>query len=71
MKRVAIILAVFALVYLGSYIFVRQTYVEVWERDSNAYLLFPNTFLYYLYRPLSLVDAKVSGLRFHIGPHQS
>ena len=70
MKRALILLWVLCLIYIGSYMYVRSTYVEIWERDQNSYVLFPNTFLYYFYRPASLIDAKVSGIRVHIGPHQ-
>ena len=45
---------------------------EVWEKDGNAYVIFPDdkVYLYYLYRPLSYVDGAVTGMKFHIGQHR-
>lgn len=57
--------------YISSYIIIRQTHIEIWEKDKNAYVIFPETkILYYMYRPMSLIDEKITGMRFHIGPHQ-
>jgi hypothetical protein len=45
--------------------------MEIWEEDENAYVIFPeNKILYYVYRPVSLIDAEITGMRFHIGRHQ-
>jgi hypothetical protein len=62
----------FLLIYLASYVWIRQASIEFWEKDGQAYVIFPadKVFLYYLYRPLSYVDGKFTGMRFHIGPHQ-
>ena len=57
-------------VYIFSYLVVRQTYQEVWEKDKQTYLLFPeNKILYYLYRPLVYIDGKLTAMQFHIGQH--
>ncbi len=57
--------------YLSGYIIFRQTNTEIWEKDKNAYVIFPeNKILYYIYRPVSLIDGKITGMRFHIGRHQ-
>ncbi len=59
------------MIYLSSYVFFRQTHIEVWEKDKTAYVIFPeNKILYYIYRPLSIADGKITGMRFHIGQHQ-
>ncbi len=72
-KRVIIISILIAvLLYAISYIWFRQTRAEVWEKDGNAYVIFPEdkVYLYYLYRPLSYVDGAVTGMKFHIGQHR-
>ena len=59
--------------YVVTYAVFRQTHIEVWERDKQAYVIFPEGYgvaLYYLWRPLSYVDGAVSKMRFHIGPHR-
>ncbi len=63
---------VLILIYLGSYLFIRNSNVERWEKDQNDYVIYPQDklYLYYLFRPLSYVDSKITGMRFHIGPHQ-
>ncbi len=59
------------LLYFSGYIIFRQTNMEIWEKDKNAYVIFPeNKILYYVYRPVSLIDAEITGMRFHIGRHQ-
>ncbi len=65
-------LLMFLLVYVGSYSWFRSTHVERWDRDGRGYLIFPQSgALYYFYRPLSYIDARISGIGFHIGPHRS
>ena len=63
---------VVALFYVFSYVWFRQTRIEVWEKDGNAYVIFPDdkVYLYYLYRPLSYVDGAATGMKFHIGQHR-
>lgn len=70
-KAIAAIIVLF-LLYVLSYIWIRQTHMEVWEKDNSAYVIFPadKVFLYYLYRPLSYVDGNLTGMRFHIGQHK-
>jgi hypothetical protein len=72
-KRV-IILSIFTVVllYAFSYVWLRQTRREIWEKDGNAYVIFPadKVYLYYFYRPLSYVDGAMTGMRFHIGEHR-
>lgn len=61
------------LVYLAGYAVLRTTNAEVWDKDGETYVLFPKnpTAVYYAYRPLTYLDAALTGMRFHIGPHQS
>jgi hypothetical protein len=73
-KRVVIaavaLLAVFG-IYAGSYLIFRAKHVEVWDRDGKPYVIFPEGKMaaYYAYRPLTYIDAKCTGMGFHIGPH--
>ncbi|MEX3008412.1 hypothetical protein [Hoeflea sp. TYP-13] len=69
MKR---ILAILIGIYVLGYIVLRIANAEVWDQDGNTYVIFPNDpiALYYAYRPLTYVDGALTGMRFHIGPHQ-
>ena len=69
MKRnILISIVVTILLYFFSYIWIRQTRTEIWEKDGNAYLIFPadKVYLYYFYRPLSYVDGTITGIGFYI-----
>jgi hypothetical protein len=68
MKRnVVIAVVVLLLLYVLSYAWIRQTHMEAWEKDNNAYVIFPDdkVYLYYFYRPLSYIDGNLTGMRFH------
>jgi hypothetical protein len=73
MSRATTTLAAVLLIYTGSYLVFRQSHIEVWDRDKQAYVIFPvgpGSALYYAWRPLSYVDGAMTGMRFHIGPHR-
>jgi hypothetical protein len=73
MSRTMIVVAAVLIAYVVGYVAFRETHVEVWERDSNACVIFPPAAggaLYYLWRPLNYVDGAVTHMRFHIGPHR-
>lgn len=73
MKRNTIIftIAFLLLIYIGGYLIFRQTHVEIWEKDNREYVMFPeNKMLYYLFRPLVLIDGKLTKMQFHIGQHR-
>lgn len=71
MKGLFLIIAALAVLYAGSYGWIRLTSVGRWERDGHDYVILPRqTVVYYFYRPLMLVDARLTGMRFHIGPHR-
>ena len=61
----------FLLLYVLGYLAIRFSGMQRWERDGQDYVIFPKSpiAVYYLYRPLSWLDAKLTGQRFHIGPH--
>jgi hypothetical protein len=60
-------------IYAASYLWLRQANVEVWPRDGHRYVIVPLNarWLYYVYCPMMYLDAAVTGMRFHIGPHQT
>jgi hypothetical protein len=70
-KIVALVFT-FVSLYTLSYIWLRQTHTEIWEKDGRAYVIFPEDkiFLYYIFRPISYLDGKLTGIGFHIGPHR-
>jgi hypothetical protein len=72
MRSMRFILVVL-LLYVGGYIAFRQTHAEVWDRDKRAYVIFPESYgrpLYYAWRPLAYLDAAITGMQHHIGPHR-
>jgi hypothetical protein len=73
MSRAVLCVSFVVLLYVGTYMGFRQSHAEVWERDQRVYVMFPEgsgTLLYYLWRPLTYIDAAMTGMRFHIGPHR-
>jgi hypothetical protein len=70
-NRRKLIAALFA-VYVLSYFLFRNTNIETWDKDGNQYVIFPKNqvWIYYLYRPLTYVDSKLTTMRFHIGRHE-
>jgi hypothetical protein len=71
MKKFVTLLVV---LYIGGYVAFRQSFTETWEKDKANYVIFParpvGLALYYGWRPLSYVDAQLTGIGAHIGPHQ-
>ena len=75
MKRAIPSVVLFLLLaYLVSYMGFRSTHMEMREeREKNlSYVIFPkeHTWLYYFYRPVMYIDGAITGMRFHIGPHE-
>jgi len=69
--RFFVITVLVPLIYLGSYAYFRETRKEVSDHDKMTYVIFPeNKILYYVYRPLTIADGRLTGMQFHIGPHQ-
>lgn len=69
-KKPAAVIIVFIVLYSISYGWVRTTHSEVWERDTNSYVIFPSAAVYYIFRPATYIDGAMTGMRFHIGPHR-
>jgi hypothetical protein len=66
-------LVILCAVYLAGYIAFRQARAETWVRDGNIYVIYPEgagRVLYYAWRPLSYLDAQLTGMRSHVGPHR-
>jgi hypothetical protein len=72
MKRKVLIGAILLLsLYFLSYIWLRQSRSEVWEKGGKVYVIFPeNKILYLLFRPVSYLDNKMTGIGFHVGRHR-
>ena len=73
MARVTLLVVLAIALYVGAYVAFRQSRTEVWERDKQAYVIYPEGYgraLYYLWRPLSYVDTATTDIRHHIGPHR-
>jgi hypothetical protein len=73
MSRIISFVIATRLLYVGAYIVFRQSHVETWQRDKQAYVIFPETYggpLYYAWRPLSYLDTAITGMQHHIGPHR-
>jgi hypothetical protein len=72
-RKVVLVAVLAVLGYLISYLYIRSTSIERWEKDGQDYVIFSKepVAVYYFYRPLSMIDAALTGMRFHIGPHES
>lgn len=71
-KRAYIVIAIIALSYFLSYLVFRANNTETWAQNGKPYVIFPKSkmWVYYVYRPASYIDSKITGIGFHIGPHQ-
>lgn len=56
----------------AGYLALRLLNAEAWDKDGNTHVLFPREpiALYYICRPMTYLDGALTGMRFHIGPHQ-
>ena len=71
-KRLLLVSICVLLVYIGTYLYFRNTHIELWSKDGHSYVIFPsdNPFLYYYFRPLTYIDGLLTGMKFHKGSHQ-
>ena len=71
LKILILVLALFS-IYTLSYIRLRETRAEVWEKDGKPYVIFPadKINLYYFSRPMSYIDGRLTGIGFHIRQHE-
>lgn len=74
MSRVLRVLVLVALAYATGYAAFRAAQAERREADGQTYVIFPERgagpALYLLWRPLSRLDERLTGMRTHIGPHR-
>lgn len=73
MSRTISTLAIILLIYAMAYVAFRQTHAEMWARDKQTYVIYPESYgrpLYYAWRPLSYLDGALTGMQSHIGPHR-
>ena len=72
MKRFFVTVLLVGAVYVGTYISAADVTREaLGSRDGHNYVILPQSHLvYYVYRPLTYIDAHLTGMRFHIGPHR-
>lgn len=63
----------FAVFYVGGYLLFRFMQQGVWAADGRTYVIFPDGThaLYYLWRPLMYLDGTLTGMEFHLGPHNN
>ena len=59
-------------IYIVGYAVLRTLNAEVWAKDGQTYVIFPEDppELYMIYRPLAYLDNRLTGMQFHIGPHR-
>ncbi|HEX8288751.1 MAG TPA: hypothetical protein VF556_12180 [Pyrinomonadaceae bacterium] len=70
-RKITVMVFALSLIYISGYFILRQTDQEIWESGGKVYVIFPeDKILYYLYRPMSIIDEKLTGIKFHIGPHR-
>lgn len=55
--------------YVMAYVGLRISSLEPSEHDGREYVIFGSSSSYYFFRPISYVDAALTGMNFHIGPH--
>jgi hypothetical protein len=74
MRRLATTVMLLATVYVAGYVAMRVTHAAPWAGDGHSYVIFPDDeighALYLLWRPLSRLDERLTGMRTHIGPHR-
>jgi len=72
MRKFLPLIAVAFVLYMTSYLGFRAAYQEIWQHDGKMYVIFPRQYpaLYYFFRPLTYLDGAITGMQFHIGPHQ-
>jgi hypothetical protein len=69
-RRILLGLGIAVVAYLAAYLWYRSTHAEVWARDGQRYVIFGSRATYYFYRPVAYADGALTGMSFHIGPHQ-
>ena len=71
-KSTIISITILIFLYVLTYGLFRQSNIEIWEKDGKEYVIYPSDkiYIYYLYRPLSVIVNKLTGMNSHIGQHR-
>ena len=71
MKILIRVLCVLAILYVTSYILLRSLWTHRVEDNKKIEMQFPTAqgWLHGVFSPLCHLDAAISGMTFHIGPH--
>jgi hypothetical protein len=71
MKRLLIAALVCFVLYITSYILLRSLWTHRTADNLRNEMIFPTSagWLHVLYSPLCMLDEKMSGMSFRIGPH--
>ena len=70
MKRLLTIAAVAVVLYVAAYVVYRTGHTQVWAEDGKPYIIFGSRASWYLFRPITRLDAAATSMRFHLGPHR-
>jgi len=70
MKRILGLIVLAVVAYVAFYVVYRGGHREVWTGDGKTYVILGSRITWYAFRPLSYVDARATGMRFHLGPHR-
>ena len=72
MERLRKTLIGLLLLYIAAYGMIRKSYAEISAADGMTYVIFPERpiWIYYAFRPLTVIDGALTGMRFDIAPHQ-
>jgi hypothetical protein len=71
--KIGLLALLLTVVLYGSvYFWFRESHSEVRKKNGKEYVIFPTSAqaLYWFFRPATYVDGFITGMNFHIGPHQ-
>jgi|SRR5438128_2874446 len=70
MKRFLLLVGVAVVLYIAAYAGYRTMHTEVWAEDGRPYVIVGSRALWYLFRPLTRLDAATTGMGSHLGAHR-
>src|SRR5712691_12190476 len=70
MKRFLTIVGVAVVLYVAAYAGYRTMRTQVWAEDGRPYVIVSSRAVWYLFRPLTRLDAAATGMGSHLGPHR-
>lgn len=69
-KKTILALVVIVLGYGGSYLPIRLIRADKNEKDGKTYVVFPNEMLAKLFKPMSALDAAITGAQAKVGGNE-